>query len=129
MKDIISAGLILEPYQIIIRPLVTEKGVQLAEKTFKRPKRDEKGNKVIGKNGKPEMEEVPLNAYSFQVHTDATKEDVKDAIEALYDVKVVKVNTQNRHGKKRRFKQRMFQTSDWKKAIVYLDAESRIDFV
>ena len=129
MKDIISAGLILEPYQIIIRPLVTEKGVQLAEKTFKRAKRDAKGNKVIGKNGKPEMEEVPLNAYSFQVHTDATKEDIKDAIEALYDVKVVKVNTQNRHGKKRRFKQRMFQTSDWKKAIVYLDAESRIDFV
>ena len=52
MKDIISAGLELEPYQVIIRPLVTEKGVQLAEKTFKRVKRDEKGNKVIGKNGR-----------------------------------------------------------------------------
>jgi len=129
MKDIISAGLLLEPYQIIIRPLVTEKGVQLAEKTFKRCKRDEKGNKVIGKNGKAEMEEVSLNAYSFQVHTDATKEDIKEAIEALYDVKVVKVNTQNRHGKNRRFKQRLYKTSDWKKAIVYLDAESRIDFV
>lgn len=129
MKDILSAGLLLEPYQIIIRPLVTEKGVMLTDKTFKRAKRDAEGNKVRDSKGNVVWEEVSQNAYSFQVHTDSTKEEIKDAIEALYDVKVVKVNTQNRKGKKRRFKQRIYQTGDWKKAIVYLDAESRIDFV
>lgn len=129
MKDIISAGLLLEPYQIILRPLVTEKGVMLTDKTCKRVKRDADGNKVRDSKGNTVWEEYPLNAYSFQVHTDSTKEEIKDAIEALYDVKVVKVNTQNRKGKKRRFKQREYYTGDWKKAIVYLDAESRIDFV
>ncbi|MBQ4142938.1 MAG: 50S ribosomal protein L23 [Thermoguttaceae bacterium] len=129
MKDIMSAGLLLEPYQIIIRPLVTEKGVMLTDKTFKRAKRDAEGNKVRDSKGNVVWEEVIQNAYSFQVHTDATKEEIKDAIEKLYDVKVVKVNTQNRKGKQRRFKQRVSYTSDWKKAIVYLDAESRIDFV
>ncbi len=129
MNDILSAGLFLEPYQIIIRPLVTEKGVTLSEQTYKRVKRDANGKKVKNAKGNVEWEEVELNAYCFQVHTGATKEDIKDAIEKLYDVKVVKVNTQNRKGKQRRFKQRQFQTSDWKKAIVYLDAESRIDFV
>ena len=101
MKDLIGAGLILEPYQIILRPLVTEKGVHKAER---------------------------VNAYAFEVHKDATKEDVKQAVEELYNVKVVKVNTQNRHGKPRRFKQRLFKTGDWKKAIVILDKEYRIDF-
>ncbi|MDO4627558.1 MAG: 50S ribosomal protein L23 [Planctomycetia bacterium] len=129
MNDIISAGLFLEPYQIILRPLVTEKGVMLTDKTFKRAKRDAEGNKVRDSKGNVVWEEVSQNAYSFQVHTSATKEEIKDAIEKLYDVKVVKVNTQNRKGKQRRFKQRLFKTGDWKKAIVYLDAESRIDFV
>lgn len=129
MNDIISAGLFLEPYQIIIRPLVTEKGVTLTEKTFKRAKRDAEGKKVRDSKGNVVWDEIAQNAYSFQVHTGATKEEIKDAIEKLYDVKVVKVNTQNRKGKNRRFKQRLFQTGDWKKAIVFLDAESRIDFV
>ena len=101
MKDLIGAGLILEPYQIILRPLVTEKGVHKAER---------------------------VNAYAFEVHKDATKEDIKQAVEELYNVKVEKVNTQNRHGKPRRFKQQLYKTSDWKKAIVILDKEFRIDF-
>lgn len=101
MAEIKGAGLILEPYQVIIRPLVTEKGVNRAER---------------------------CNAYSFEVHKDATKEDIKKAVEELFNVKVVKVSTQTRHGKPRRFKQHMFRQGDWKKAIVTLDKEYRIDF-
>ncbi|MDO4570548.1 MAG: 50S ribosomal protein L23 [Planctomycetia bacterium] len=101
MSEFIGAGLFLEPYQVVLRPLVTEKGVHKAER---------------------------CNAYAFEVHKDATKEDIKDAIETLYNVKVVKVNTQNRKGKPRRFKQRLFKTSGWKKAVVILDKEHRIDF-
>ncbi|MDO5112747.1 MAG: 50S ribosomal protein L23 [Planctomycetia bacterium] len=101
MAELKSAGLILEPYQIILRPLVTEKGVHKANRN---------------------------NSYAFQVHADANKEEIKDAVETLFNVKVVKVNTQNCHGKPRRFKQRLFKTSNWKKAIVTLHEEHRIDF-
>ncbi|MDO4583062.1 MAG: 50S ribosomal protein L23 [Planctomycetia bacterium] len=101
MAELKSAGLILEPYQIILRPLVTEKGVHKANRN---------------------------NSYAFQVHADANKEEIKDAVETLFNVKVVKVNTQNRHGKPRRFKQRLFKTGNWKKAIVTLHDEHRIDF-
>ena len=96
-----SANLILEPYQVIIRPLVTEKGMHKAER---------------------------CNAYAFQVHLEATKEDIRTAVEELFNVKVAKVATQKRHGKTRRFRQREFQQGDWKKAIVTLDKEHRIDF-
>ncbi|MDO4573816.1 MAG: 50S ribosomal protein L23 [Planctomycetia bacterium] len=101
MAEIKGAGLILEPHQVIIRPLVTEKGVHKANR---------------------------FNSYAFQVHPDATKQEIKDAVEELFNVKVEKVNTQNRHGKPRRFKQRLFKTSCWKKAIVFLNEEHRIDF-
>ncbi|MEM6331384.1 MAG: 50S ribosomal protein L23, partial [Planctomycetota bacterium] len=53
---------------------------------------------------------------------------VRRAVEALFDVKVVKVATQNRRGKPRRTRFRVGRTADWKKAIVTLDEEHRIDF-
>ena len=68
------------------------------------------------------------NAYAFEVNRLATKDDVQRAVEELFDVKVVKVRTQNRKGKPRRTRFRRGTRKDWKKAIVTLDAEHRIDF-
>ena len=52
---------------------------------------------------------------------------IKEAIEKLYDVKVVSVNTQNRKGKKRRTRKGIGVTRSWKKAMVTLDPEHRLD--
>ena len=91
----------LEPHQIILRPLVTEKGMHRSTRQ---------------------------NAYAFEVNKLATKEDVRTAVETLFEVKVLKIRTQNRKGKPRRTRFRHGRTKDWKKAIVILDAEHRIDF-
>ncbi len=91
----------LEPYQVLLRPLVTEKGVHHS---------------------------TELNQYAFEIHPLATKHDVKIAIESLFNAKVTKVRTQTRVGKPRRYRYRQGQTKDWKKAVVTLDSESRIDF-
>jgi large subunit ribosomal protein L23 len=93
--------MVLEPHQIILRPLVTEKGMHRATRN---------------------------NQYAFEVNTLATKEDVRRAVEDLFDVKVLKVRTQNRKGKPRRHRFRMGYTKDWKKALVTLHDENRIDF-
>jgi large subunit ribosomal protein L23 len=100
-KDITKTNLTLEPHQIILRPLVTEKGMH-------------KANRV--------------NAYAFEVNRLAGKEDIRRAVEELFDVKVVHINTQNRKGKPRRTRFRAGETKKWKKAIVTLDKEHRIDF-
>ena len=91
----------LESYQIVLRPLVTEKGVHKATRN---------------------------NQYAFEVNPLAEKSDIKEAIEELFDVKVVKVRTQNRKGKPRRHKFRYGYTKNWKKALVTLDSEHRMDF-
>ncbi|MEQ8846965.1 50S ribosomal protein L23 [Botrimarina sp.] len=96
-----TTSLTLEPHQVIIKPLVTEKGVHKSTRN---------------------------NAYTFEINKLATKEDVRRAVEKLFDVKVVKVATQNRKGKFRRTRFRLGRTADWKKAIVTLDEEHRIDF-
>jgi large subunit ribosomal protein L23 len=86
---------------VIYRPLVTEKGVHRANRH---------------------------NAYGFEIHPQATKTDVKKAVEELFNVKVVDVRTQNRLGKARRFRNRQGATRAWKKAIVKLAPDHRIDF-
>ncbi len=91
----------LEPHQILLRPLVTEKGVHRASRN---------------------------NQYAFEIHREATKFDVKRAVEELFSVKVAKVRTQTRKGKMRRYRFRYGRTSDWKKAIVQLHEDHRIDF-
>jgi large subunit ribosomal protein L23 len=58
----------------------------------------------------------------------ANKETVKQAIEEMFNVRVIKVRTQNRKGKPRRHKFKLGYTRDWKKALVTLDSEDRIDF-
>ena len=91
----------LEPHQVLLRPLVTEKGMHRSTR---------------------------FNAYSFEINRLATKEDVRAAVEKMFDVKVLEVRTQNRKGKPRRSRFRYGYTKDWKKAIVKLDPEYRIDF-
>lgn len=91
----------LEPHQIVLRPLVTEKGVYNASE---------------------------FNQYAFEVNPLASKDEIKQAVEALFDVKVTKVRTQNRAGKPRRYRYRSGYTKNWKKALVTLDDEDRIDF-
>jgi large subunit ribosomal protein L23 len=91
----------LESYQVILRPLVTEKGVHRSSRQ---------------------------NQYAFEINPRATKEDVRRAVEDLFEVTVVKVRTQSRKGKPRRHKFRYGSTKRWKKALVTLDPEHRIDF-
>jgi large subunit ribosomal protein L23 len=91
----------LEPHQIVLRPLVTEKGTH----QFNR-----------------------YNAYPFEVHGQATKSQIKHAVEALFNVRVLKVRTQHRHGKPHRYRARFSHLRDWKKAIVTLHDEDRINF-
>jgi large subunit ribosomal protein L23 len=94
-------GPVLEPYQVVIRPLITEKATHLSERH---------------------------NAYTFEVNILATKTEIKQAIEALFNVKVLDVRTQNRRGKPRRYRIKTGWMRRWKKAIVTLHEEYRIDF-
>ena len=91
----------LKPYQIILRPLVTEKGMHRSE---------------------------AFNQYTFEVNPLATKTEIKAAVEELFDVKVSKARTQHRKGKTRRFRFRVGRTKDWKRAMVTLDREHNIQF-
>ena len=94
-------GPVLEPYQVILRPLITEKATHLSERH---------------------------NAYTFEVNILATKTEIKEAVEALFHVKVEEVRTQNRRGKPRRYRQKVGWMRRWKKAIVTLFEDYRIDF-
>jgi large subunit ribosomal protein L23 len=100
-KEVKPRGPQLEPYQVILRPLVTEKGTH----QFTRH-----------------------NAYPFQVNPWATKDQIKAAVEELFNVRVKKVRTQSRLGKARRYRFRIGRLPNWKKAIVTLHPEHRIEF-
>ncbi len=106
----------LEPYQVILRPLITEKGTHLANP----PERPDPEDSSRTRPRRP--------AYTFEVNPLATKTEIKRAVETLFNVKVHDVRTQNRKGKARRFKMKMGRLRSWKKAIVALDPEYRIDF-
>ena len=86
-------------YDVILRPIVTEKSTRGAEQ-----------NKVV-----------------FEISRDANKTDVKAAVEAIFGVKVTKVNTINVEGKVKRFRGRTGQRQDWRKAVVTLAAGQIID--
>src|SRR5450755_2431590 len=88
-------GPALEAHQVILSPLVTEKGTH-------------------------QSTHVHHNAYSFQVNLWANKTQIKAAVEELFNVRVEKVRTQLRLGKVRRYRSRMGRLSNWKKAIVKL---------
>jgi len=85
---------------VIIKPLVTEKSTH---------------------------QQATRNSYAFQVNVKANKHDIKRAIETTYSVKVADVRTMNRKGKPRRTRYKLTTTSDWKKAVVVLEENSRIE--
>jgi large subunit ribosomal protein L23 len=86
-------------YDIILAPIVTEKSTQGSES----------------------------NQITFRVKPDATKPQIKAAVEGLFEVKVKKVNTIRVRGKAKRWRGRAGKRSDWKKAIVSLAEDQRID--
>ena len=68
------------------------------------------------------------NQFAFKVAKDATKPEIKAAVEMLFEVNVEKVQVLNVKGKSKRFGQRMGKRSDWKKAYVRLAAGQDINF-
>jgi large subunit ribosomal protein L23 len=70
---------------------------------------------------------LDLNAYTFVVHPDANKTEIRQAIESIWDVHVVSVNTVNRKGKTKRFRQTLGKRSDTKRAVVKLREGDKIE--
>ena len=86
------------PYEVIKRPIITEKSMSLLDE----------------------------NKYTFEVDKNANKPEIKAAIEQIFDgVKVKKVRTMNYEGKKVRTKYGYGKRADWKKAIVTLTDDSQ----
>ncbi|KQZ00547.1 50S ribosomal protein L23 [Pseudolabrys sp. Root1462] len=86
-------------YDVIVSPVITEKATMASE----------------------------FNKVTFKVRRNATKPQIKEAVEKLFDVKVKSVNTLVRQGKIKAFKNKLGQQSDVKRAIVTLEEGHRID--
>ena len=91
----------LTPQEVLIRPLITEKTLRLAERE---------------------------NAYTFQIRPSANKVQVRDAIERIFKVGVTAVRTQNYMGKFRRVGRYTGATPNWKKAVVKVKEGDTIEF-
>ena len=90
----------MDPYQVVIKPLITEKGTAQNEE---------------------------LNQYAFQVHQRANKQQIREAVQRIYEVRVVKVRTMKRRGKMRRYRYTRGRTAGMKKAVVTLHHDDHID--
>lgn len=88
-------------YDIIRRPLMTEKSTKLSEK----------------------------QVYTLEVDSSANKNQIKEAVESIFNVKVAKIRTTIMKGKPRRYRFRIGYKSDWKKAYITLKEGQRIDIV
>ncbi|MGK5082806.1 50S ribosomal protein L23 [Bdellovibrionota bacterium FG-1] len=88
-------------YDVIQRPIISEKSTALAE---------------VG------------NRYAFQVATQANKQEIRDAVQRLFNVKVRKVHTMLVHGKVKRVGRFETKRPNWKKAFVTLAEGQKIDF-
>lgn len=89
----------MKNFDIIIKPIVTEASMIAMEE----------------------------NKYTFKVEKSANKTEIKRAIEEIFNVDVVKVNTMNMKGKKKRMGRNEGKRADWKKAIVKLAPGSQIE--
>ena len=87
-------------YEVLRRPLITEKATSLKEK----------------------------DKYAFEVAGKATESQIKEAVELAFKVKVSKVNVMTVPGKTRKFGKRQVTSSPWKKAIVTLAPGNKITF-
>ena len=70
---------------------------------------------------------IDNNAYTFMVHPEANKTEIRQAVEKIWDVRVVSVNTINRKGKTKRFRFTQGKRADTKRAIVKLREGDKID--
>ena len=93
------AAIDLKHYDIVLKPVITEKSTMVSE----------------------------FNQVVFKVAQKATKPEIKAAIEALFSVKVLAVNTMVQKGKNKRWKGKPYTRSDEKKAVVTLAEGDRID--
>jgi large subunit ribosomal protein L23 len=89
----------IHPYDVLVRPLITEKGTYLSG----------------------------MNKYPFEVRRAANKLQIKEAVELAFNVRVRDVNTMIMHGKLRRVGKSTGLTKDWKKAIVTLEQGQSIE--
>jgi large subunit ribosomal protein L23 len=115
-------------FNIIKTVRLTEKGSRQATQTVRSYARDKQGKAVLDDKGKAKIVERPLNQYTVVADRMATKPEIRQAVQELFKVKVLKVNTLNVRGKSRR--KRTLQAGkamDWKKAIVTLKAGEKID--
>ncbi len=80
---------------------------------------------IISENSMEQMEEA--NTYSFKVAKKANKIEIRNAVEEIFNVNVVNVNTMNVRGKKRRLGFHEGKKPDWKKALVKLAAGDEIE--
>jgi large subunit ribosomal protein L23 len=87
------------PYDVIIKPVVSEKSYALLDE----------------------------GRYTFEVAPEANKTEIKQAVETIFDVKVARVNTLNRKGKRKRFRFQEGKRNDLKRAIVTLREGDAID--
>jgi large subunit ribosomal protein L23 len=90
----------MDNVNVIIKPLITEKTTH---------------------------QQATRNSYAFEVDARANKHQIKTAVEAIYEVKVVEVRTLMRKGKPRRTRTGQTHGSDWKRAVVVLAENSRIE--
>jgi large subunit ribosomal protein L23 len=88
-----------DPRDVIIAPVVSEKSYSLLDN----------------------------NAYTFRVHPDANKTEIRQAVESIWDVRVVSVNTMNRRGKSKRFRFTSGRRADTKRAVVTLAEGDKIE--
>ena len=95
----------MDIYHTIIKPIVTEKSSHQTG-----AHNDRRGG-----------------AYTFQVHPEANKAQIRDAVEKIYGVRVQTVRTSNKAGKRRRYRMRIGRTSATKRAIVVLEPNHAID--
>lgn len=101
----------MDIYHVVKRPLVTEKGTYQSQQS----------------HGATRSRPARGGSYAFEVHPDASKGTIKQAIEKIYNVKVLSVRTANRKGKQRRVRYKVGKTADWKKAVVVLHGDHHID--
>jgi large subunit ribosomal protein L23 len=88
-------------YDVIVRPIISEKSTALTE---------------LG------------NRYVFEVASVANKQEIRDAVQRLFNVKVLKVHTMVMHGKVKRAGRFENKRANWKKALVTLAQGQKIDF-
>lgn len=103
----------MKPHQVIKRPLLTEKGTRLKET----------GGSAAGAS------EASLRSkILFEVHRQANKAQIKQALEALFGVRITSIHTQIVRGKVKHAGRFVGKLPNWKKAIVTLAPESKIEF-